>query len=141
METKKYQHAEAFHVMEYECRNPTNGFGCGAKEKIWNSRDGVTPFTVDCPQCKTGTMFHHNWQSDIHDENYKPLPGQRIFRDGRPEEARECLLKRWESMDESFKRSMNIEYRWTMEETRERVIAGALESEFQQGWPMIEVVA
>ena len=36
----KHNHAEAFKLMIYACENPD----CLHQEKIWNSRDGVTPF-------------------------------------------------------------------------------------------------
>ncbi len=40
-----YQHPEAFCLMWYECEV------CRARERIWNSRDGVTPFGVGCQEC------------------------------------------------------------------------------------------
>lgn len=37
-------HKEAYLLMNYRCE-------CGHHELIWNSRDGVTPFTLSCPNC------------------------------------------------------------------------------------------
>src|SRR5438128_138761 len=48
-------HGEAFMLMWYECR------GCGARERVWNSRDGVTPFGMGCASCGTDNMLHTNW--------------------------------------------------------------------------------
>jgi len=39
-----HRHVEAFCLMHYAC-------DCGHHEVIWNSRDGVTPFTAPCPSC------------------------------------------------------------------------------------------
>lgn len=55
--TLKYEHAEAFCLMWYGCK-------CGHRERIWNSRDGVTPFGMGCPSCG-GSMSHVDWQKDI----------------------------------------------------------------------------
>ena len=70
------KHMEAFAVMSYQCQK------CGTKEKIWNSRDGVTPLCIDCPTCakvERGTMFHIEWEKDLYAPNYIPKIGQRLF--------------------------------------------------------------
>lgn len=67
----QYPH-EAFALMEYGCEE------CGKVEIIWNSRDGVTPFMVDCPFCH-GTMQHINWSHDRFTPNYIPPIGSRVF--------------------------------------------------------------
>lgn len=74
MHKEGYDHGEAFCVMEYQCE------GCGKKESLWNSRDGVTPFVVGCTDCK-GEMRHCNWGGDRCDPDYVPKPGQRVFID------------------------------------------------------------
>lgn len=82
---RRHQHAEAFHVMRYRCQ------ACGHLEHIWNSRDGVTPFSLSCPQCnperdfRRGTMVHVNWQMDVYAPHYQPPAGSLVFV-GKPEE-------------------------------------------------------
>ncbi len=79
MTTKNgHNHAEAFMLMTYQCEK------CGAKEIIWNSRDGVTPmFGSTCRQefCN-GETSHVNWQNDVYAPDHKPAAGERIWRDG-----------------------------------------------------------
>ena len=68
----KYKHAEAYCLMQYKCEK------CGTGEILWNSRDGVTPFMINCEKCN-GHMQHVNWNSDVRNENYIPKIGQRVF--------------------------------------------------------------
>lgn len=70
----KYKHAEAYCLMKYRCEK------CGLTEKIWNSRDGVTPFMINCPKCN-GHMQHIDWHEDKRLVNYIPEIGQRVFID------------------------------------------------------------
>ena len=79
---KKYNHGEAFKVMEYECDD------CGQSEMIWNSRDGVTPmFLSSCLTCGDGKVAHVNWKDDRFDPNHIPQPGERVWID-MPDELR-----------------------------------------------------
>lgn len=77
---------EAFMLMWYAC-------DCGHRERIWNSRDGVTPFALMCPSCagEMGTLRHIAWQWDKYAPDHKPHPGQRFFRDGTPDEAQAIM--------------------------------------------------
>lgn len=87
-----YVNADAFCLMRYKCKN-------GHVEIVWNSRDGVTPFTIDCIPCAaafaalgktTGRRamyadtdaLHVNWNEDIVAPGHALKPGQRYFRDG-----------------------------------------------------------
>ena len=70
----KYKHAEAYCLMKYRCEK------CGFTEKVWNSRDCVTPFIINCPKCN-GHMQHTDWNEDKRVENYIPAIGQRVFID------------------------------------------------------------
>ena len=74
MSEKKYQHEEAFCLMRYHCG------GCAYEEVFWNSRDGVTPFVVRCPECGRD-MQHVNWQSDERRLDHIPEKGQGVFID------------------------------------------------------------
>ncbi len=72
----KYDHAEAFCVMQYHCES------CGKNENLWNSRDGVTPFVIDCIHCNGRTgMQHNSWQLDTCTPDYVPNSIQRVFVD------------------------------------------------------------
>lgn len=91
-----YQHKEAFCLMFYACR-------CGHRERMWNSRDGVTPFGgITCPSCGKGFkdgagMEHVQFAADYCVPDHKPWPGQRIWRDGTPEEAVAIIERRIEA--------------------------------------------
>lgn len=55
---RDYAHAEAFCLMHYKCKK------CGLLEPIWNSRDGVAPFTMSCGSCSG---------ESVHDMNAHPM--------------------------------------------------------------------
>lgn len=83
-------HAEAFCLMDYRCRS------CGAVEKLWNSRDGVTPFSIPCRSvlCNVSSghmgnpMVHTNMRKDEYAPEHVPERGQRVFIDRSAAEAR-----------------------------------------------------
>lgn len=91
-----HNHGEAFNIMIYECDT------CGGKEKIWNSRDGVTPFATSCPVdgCE-GTAQHKDWNADEHAPDYNPPIGSRIWIDMTPEKALEYATKQVEGSAEN----------------------------------------
>lgn len=66
-------HKESYALMWYEC-------SCGARLRAWNSRDGVTPFGINCSSCG-GIMRHVDWNKDDKAYGHKPFPGQVVFRD------------------------------------------------------------
>lgn len=68
----KYSHAEAYNLMYYICE------ACQYEERIWNARDGVTPFITRCPECG-GHMKHDDWKRDTLAPGHVPEIGQRIF--------------------------------------------------------------
>jgi hypothetical protein len=75
-----YLHGEAFCLMTYATRDGSE------VEYIWNSRDGVTPFTV---RSRSGAeMRHVDWLNDRRVPNYEPQIGERIFVDLTPMRAR-----------------------------------------------------
>lgn len=70
-----HHHVEAFCLMHYACR-------CGHHEVIWNSRDGVTPFSAPCPSCGDGMgMTHVAFNADVYAPGHQPHHGQRIWVD------------------------------------------------------------
>lgn len=70
-----HQHAEAFRVMTFECER------CGFQELIWNSRDGLIQYTVDCPYCFGGWMRRVLEEQDLYVPEYALKPGDRKFVD------------------------------------------------------------
>ena len=80
----EYLHGEAFMLMWYACK-------CGHRERIHTSRDGVTPFCLDCPSCG-GPLQHVDWKLDERRPDYSPFKGQRYFADGTTEEAHGLLV-------------------------------------------------
>ena len=79
-------HREAFCLMWYACH-------CGHRERIWNSRDGVTPFCTLCPSCKSPTLQHVDFGRDEFAPEHKPGIGQRVWLDMTRERA-EVIAKR-----------------------------------------------
>lgn len=113
-------HKEAFCVMTYRCKD------CGFEERIWNSRDGVTPFGLGCPNCGGHNHMHDDWHLD----QYSPLhsfqlkPGNRYFISMTMERAR-------------IYAALNVDAAIAAgrlpENTRNRVIAEAAKNYFQNG--------
>jgi hypothetical protein len=67
-----YAHVEAFCLMWYACE-------CGHRERIWNSRDGVTPFGLSCPSCNQPKLSHVDWRLDKCVPDHVPAAGQRVW--------------------------------------------------------------
>lgn len=70
----KHRHAEAFHVMTYSNNELT------IVETLWNSRDGVTPFSI-IARDKAVPLLHTRWDRDIYAPNLIPAIGDRVFVD------------------------------------------------------------
>lgn len=122
-------HGEAFCLMWYACKN------CGHRERIWNSRDGVTPFGMGCPSCGGWDMLHVNFGLDQYAPEHKLHYGQRFWRDGTPDEAEAIMRERIESFRD--------EYPTTPEKEAELIARArnpdAEDSDFRRGWPMLDV--
>lgn len=89
---KDWEAGEAFALMWYQCKF------CGHRERLWNSRKGVTPFAIDCTSCdEAGSLVHSDWQKDQRRLDYKPNHGQRIFIDLTLEKARAYAKRQMES--------------------------------------------
>jgi hypothetical protein len=89
----EYQHGEAFCLMTYRSDDGTE------EERIWNSRDGVTPFIISLLSGKSAT--HVDWRNDVRAVDYKPKPGERIFTDLTPERALEAATRNIKAWKES----------------------------------------
>ncbi|MFW6029482.1 MAG: hypothetical protein ACOCRO_04430 [Halanaerobiales bacterium] len=94
MDGLKLKHTEAFMVMTYECEE------CGHVERIWNSRDGVTPFIIGCRRCDSNAL-HVDWGNDKFVPDYQPQKGERIFIDYTDETAKVVALELIESFAET----------------------------------------
>lgn len=81
-----HRHAEAFCIMKYQADDDPNDV-----EWIWNSRDGVTPFTLTLQSGKPGT--HVDWHLDQYAPEYKPPSGSRMFVDMTRERAMEIATR------------------------------------------------
>lgn len=115
-----HKHAEAFCVMTYCCEC------CGFKERIWNSRDGVTPFIIACPKCGKPNHTHVNWNDDVYNPLHSMIlmKGDRYFVDLTMERAREIAAIRVDRMIADGGMPAN---------TRNRVIDLAAKSYFGDG--------
>lgn len=89
----KLRHNEGFKLMKYR------GEKTGRIEWIWNSRDGVTPFscgTVETPEEGGEILQHVDWNEDAFIPNYIPPIGTRVFTDHTKETAEAALKLREE---------------------------------------------
>lgn len=122
-----HRHVEAFALMWYACKD-----GCHRCERIWNSRDGVTPFGMQCPDCG-GNLLHWQFNLDVYAPNHTLYLGQRFWRNGTPEEAVAIMRRRIEAMD-GKDAVRSVESQQLLEQARR----GQL-SEFRVGWPMLDI--
>lgn len=130
MSAKKYSHGEAFALMWYACR-------CGHRERIWNSRDGVTPFGgVRCPSCGKcgldGGLSHVHFGNDECRPDHELVPGQRYWRDGNSSDAVAIIEKRiaiFAGRGQAVPRAVA---------KRLRDDAKNQTGEWQRGWPMLD---
>lgn len=94
-----YAHPEAFTLMWYEGKAAD---GSEIRERIWNSRDGVTPFIVRSRTEPSVELTHAKWATDVYDPSYAHTNlkiGDRVFVDMTHERATEIaagLRARWE---------------------------------------------
>lgn len=119
-------HGEAFALMWYACP-------CGHRERIWNSRDGVTPFGgIFCQSCGRPDMQHVDWREDNCQPDHKLHPGQRYWRDGTVEEALRIIDKRVTLF------AVNNQPIPADIIARLQDAARAQKGEWQKGWPMLD---
>lgn len=89
-QSEKYEYKTAFCIMLYQCEL------CGKKEELWNSRDGVTPFIINCVSCG-GSAQHINWGKDECIFDYNSPSHTRVFVNLTLKKAIEYSKKRVES--------------------------------------------
>jgi hypothetical protein len=93
----KHNHREAWCHMQYAGKGRAGSIVL----TIWNSRDGVTPFTMFCKEYGIG-LQHINWAADRYDPDYKPKKGDLIWRDLTIEEARTRAIKRYTQLEKDL---------------------------------------
>ena len=122
------QHKEAFALMWYACK-------CGHRERVWNGRDGVTPYTIGCPSCG-GDLGHSDWRLDIRAANHTPHVGQLVFGNGTPDEAVQIVTARFRQRQPS-----PLDATVMLENVRQTALgnikdgAAGFWHEFAPGWP------
>lgn len=123
--TQKHTFAEAFLLMWYGCN-------CGHAERIWNSRDGITPFSMRCPSCGESTLQHIRFDLDEYAPSHQLRSRQRYWRDGTVKDARDVVAARIEHFA-AIGRPIDAE-------TIESMVASAAERRypFEPGWPIID---
>lgn len=137
--TMKHNHAEAFALMKYASKDGA------VVEMIWNSRDGVTPFTLMSKDDRV-EMQHVEWKSDLYapDHPHTHAPdhphtglkvGDRVFVDMTMERGRQVARAQIEWVRKSIPET-DVE---TPEET-EQLITDMAQSWVDGGDPDIVVV-
>lgn len=80
---------DAFLIQTYTCKN-------GHRERIWNSRDGVTPFVVTC---RCGAEARHvSMRDDVYALEHVPAAGERIFADPTDDDRRALAERRFQEL-------------------------------------------
>jgi hypothetical protein len=127
-----YNHAEAYCHMHYECR-------AGHITEIWNRRDGVTPFMVQClhPDCEEIAQ-HVRWNEDLVDPIYQLQPGDWYFRNGTDQDAERILRYRFEGRPLDVDRL--VKYCATSLDDFIRMLIQDPHGEFTPGWPYLDRV-
>lgn len=127
----KHVYNEAFMLMKYRTEDKSE------TEVIWNSRDGITPFSIGS---KTGKEMHHvDWESDKYAPDHKPQKGDRIFVDLTEAEARVFLQaqidKYWVNTEYPMSQSYD-----SKEEAMASMLKHTMEEWLPSGPPHIRVV-
>jgi hypothetical protein len=95
-----HSHREAFCVMYYSDE-------AGHFTRIWNARDGVTPFVVVVDDNGVEReMRHVDWHNDLRDTERSPRVGEHIFIDDTPDrllaDHERFVAEHWDSMQGNF---------------------------------------
>lgn len=122
----KYDHVEAFCLMQYECQD------CKTLETLWNSRDGVTPFIIQCKLCD-GEMHHVNFADDRCEPDLFPSKGMRVFID-LPEHFREVFKRRFISTNWENPPGARMKDRY---KTKQEALEVLMDGETQEGEPYV----
>lgn len=126
-----HAHAEAFCLMWYVCR------GCGHRERLWNSRDGVTPFGMGCPSCNGNQLLHADWHLDEYAPKHQLNQCQRFWRDGTPDEA-EAIMRRRINLGRKSGLACDAAKELSLIAKARNPPPGDY-GEFQKGWPSLGI--
>jgi hypothetical protein len=105
----KPNHREAWCHMHYVGKGRSGSIMI----RIWNSRDGVTPFITICKEYGI-ELQHVNWQEDVCEPFYKPKKGDLIWRDLTTDEAIEIGRKKFDGI----KKELEAMGKMTLEEIK-----------------------
>lgn len=122
----EFKHREAFAVMTYQCE------GCQSLFRVWNSRDGVTPFSIGSPCCQDGRTLarHVHFGLDFQRlELPTDMPIVRVFIDMTKDKAQELAERRFELHGEK----MMKKYPHLREIGKEALIQNDAKSLFGEG--------
>ncbi len=124
----EYKHKEAFCLMWYQCRK------CGGRIRVWNSRDGVTPFGMQCRAgaCSSIDMMHVDWAQDECVPDHVPGPRDRVFVDMTEEQLRAVLVERIERYWDDTEIPMCM-----MFEDKEAALRVLFKGEWNEGEPWV----
>jgi hypothetical protein len=96
--------------------------------RVWNSRDGVTPFGISHP--RTGEeLFHARWSDDLCVPDHVPQIGEYIFIDLDPEKAMQYA---WEKVERYWQ---DPDYPMKAMFGTKQEAAQAMFGDFQEGQP------
>lgn len=129
----EYKHVEAFCLMWYATKDGRE------RERIWNSRDGVTPFIISSPTTATA-MEHTNWRQDVRALNHVPKVGDRIFVDLTDARARVFADRRLDRMLEDPKCRASLEAEFATRAEAAAALTKSMLEEHGGGSPDILVV-
>lgn len=121
-----YHYGEAFCLMQYDSDDGTE------TEVIWNSRDGVSPFTIPLKSGKVGS--HARWEEDVRAcENMARALGVRWFVDATRKNLADSAVRWVEKYWDDPEYPMSLRYE-TEEVAREAMLDAWLE---QPGSPTL----
>lgn len=127
MNKPKHNHKEAFCLMMYASEDRA------ITERIWNSRDGVTPFVVFSQGEPPIELRHVDWHNDRYEPHRVPKPGDRIFADMTKEMMEEDHKRTVEECWDDGEYPMN-----TMYSSKEKALEALME-EWEPGLPVVLV--
>lgn len=90
-EMNGHQHAEAFRHMTYVAKDDPSIW-----MRVYNARDGVTPFGMMHPRLDVELTHKPPWQLDQYDPFYVPQVGEYVWIDLDPEKAMQIAMERVE---------------------------------------------
>ena len=124
----RYNHKEAFCLMWYQCKT------CGGRVRIWNSRDGVTPFGVRCRAggCASIDMLHADFRADLCVPDHVPEVGDLVFVDMTEARLAESIRERVENYWDHEQTPMS-----SMFTTKNVAVHELVRAEWREGMPRL----